>query len=165
MNRLLLDQGLPRTAAVALREAGGNVEPVSERGMSKLSERAILDVARAHGQVVVTLDADFHALLALANESAPSVIRIRREALEGRSNRRATACHLAKNRGFARARWSPTRLSVCAICLSAPVRGTLLTEPLRSVARRWAKTLPVRHVTIPRKARAPDTVGQRSDRP
>lgn len=83
MNRLLLDQGLPRTAAVALREAGWNVEHVSERGMSEFSDRAILEVARARGQVVVTLDADFHALLALANESAPSVIRIRREGLKG----------------------------------------------------------------------------------
>jgi predicted nuclease of predicted toxin-antitoxin system len=52
--------------------------------MSQSADRSILDFARAQGRTVVTLDADFHALLAVANESGPSVIRIRQEGLKGR---------------------------------------------------------------------------------
>lgn len=84
MNRILLDQGLPRSAAAALKEAGWDVEHVSDLGMSQSSDRFILDFARTQGRTVVTLDADFHALLAVANESGPSVIRIRQEGLKGR---------------------------------------------------------------------------------
>ena len=84
MNPILLDQGLPRSAAAALREAGWDVEHVSDIGMSRSPDRSILDFARAQGRTVVTLDADFHALLAVANESGPSVIRIRQEGLKGR---------------------------------------------------------------------------------
>lgn len=84
MNRILLDQGLPRSAAAVLGEAGWDVVHVSDLGMSRSSDRSILDVARVHRRTVVTLDADFHALLAVANESGPSVIRIRQEGLKGR---------------------------------------------------------------------------------
>ena len=86
MIRILLDQGLPRSAAAALQEAGWDVEHVSDLGMSRSSDRSrsILDFARAQGRTVVTLDADFHALLAVANEPGPSVIRIRQEGLKGR---------------------------------------------------------------------------------
>lgn len=51
--------------------------------MSSASDSAILAHARAEHRTVVTLDADFHALLALSSAHSPSVIRLRIEGLKG----------------------------------------------------------------------------------
>jgi predicted nuclease of predicted toxin-antitoxin system len=51
--------------------------------MSPSSDTDILECARAADQIVVTLDADFHAILVISGMSAPSVIRIRLEGLKG----------------------------------------------------------------------------------
>ncbi len=82
MIKILLDQGLPRTAAALLREAGWDVQHVSERGMSQAADSAIIDLARMEQRMVVTLDADFHALLAVSGANRPSVLRIRDEGLK-----------------------------------------------------------------------------------
>lgn len=82
MIKLLLDQGLPLSVAGLLRKHGWDVQHVSERGMSRAEDAAILLVARQESRVVVTLDADFHALLALAGASNPSVVRIRMQGLK-----------------------------------------------------------------------------------
>ncbi len=76
---MLLDQGLPRTAASLLRERGWDVQHVSERGMSRAEDVAIIALAREEQRIVVTLDADFHALLAMSGATGPSVLRIRME--------------------------------------------------------------------------------------
>ena len=81
--KLLLDQGLPHSAAILLRDAGWEVEHVSERNMSKATDIEILAVARNEGRTIVTLDADFHAWLAVTLASAPSVVRLRIEGLDG----------------------------------------------------------------------------------
>jgi len=39
---------------------------VGDRGLATATDSKILDVGRQEGMVVVTLDADFHALLALS---------------------------------------------------------------------------------------------------
>ena len=82
--KLLLDQGLPRSAAIFLRESGIDAIHVGEVGYSTAEDATILEKAREEKRVVVTLDADFHALLALSEATAPSVIRIRLEGLKGK---------------------------------------------------------------------------------
>ena len=82
MKRLLLDQGLPRSTAALLSQGGWDVVHVSEIGMSRADDREILRRARADSRVCITLDADFHSLLATSGERGPSVIRIRKEGLD-----------------------------------------------------------------------------------
>jgi predicted nuclease of predicted toxin-antitoxin system len=81
--KLLLDQGLPRSAARLLREAGIDTVHVGEIGCSTADDAVILERGRDEDRIVVTLDADFHALLALSRATTPSVIRIRAEGLYG----------------------------------------------------------------------------------
>ena len=51
--------------------------------MSRSRDAEILDSAQRENRICVTLDADFHAILAVTNASGPTVIRIRREGLDG----------------------------------------------------------------------------------
>ncbi len=81
--RFLLDQGVPRTAADALAEAGHVAEHVGDLGMSRAADDEILAAASARDAVIVTLDGDFHTLLALGRALRPSVIRLRIERLKG----------------------------------------------------------------------------------
>ena len=81
--RFLLDQGIPQSVAAHLSAQGFDAVHVQSLGMSRSTDRLILQRARAEQRTVITLDADFHALLAVGNESSPSVIRIRREGLRG----------------------------------------------------------------------------------
>jgi len=80
---LLLDQGLPRTASALLRAAGIGAVHVGEIGLATAEDATILARAQEDGSVVVTLDADFHTLLAFSGAASPSVIRVRIEGLRG----------------------------------------------------------------------------------
>lgn len=79
----MLDQGLPRSAALLLREGGIDTLHVGEIGLAAATDNEILQRGRQENCVVVTLDADFHALLAFSKAVSPSVIRIRIEGLTG----------------------------------------------------------------------------------
>jgi predicted nuclease of predicted toxin-antitoxin system len=81
--RLLLDQGLPRSTVPYLHNYGIEAVHVGDRGLATASDSRILNFGHQAGMVVVTLDADFHALLALSGLTGPSVIRIRIEGLRG----------------------------------------------------------------------------------
>jgi predicted nuclease of predicted toxin-antitoxin system len=80
--RFLLDQGIPRDAAVLLRAAGHECTHVGEIAMSQAADEIILAQAVERGAVAVTLDADFHAMLAVSGARAPSVVRLRRQGLD-----------------------------------------------------------------------------------
>lgn len=79
--KLLLDQGLPRSAGELLRAAGIDALHVGDIGYAAATDAAILQRAATEARIVVTLDADFHTLLALSAAISPSVIRIRVEGL------------------------------------------------------------------------------------
>jgi len=81
--KLLLDQGLPRSSASLLRAIGWDVQHVGEIGMSSALDEEIVQFARDHGCIVVTLDADFHAIVATSGASTPSVLRLRVQGLAG----------------------------------------------------------------------------------
>jgi predicted nuclease of predicted toxin-antitoxin system len=79
--KVLLDQGLPRSAAKLLRDAGTDAVHTAECGLATATDAEILEYARREDRFVVTLDADFHAILVLCHAVVPSVIRIRIEGL------------------------------------------------------------------------------------
>jgi predicted nuclease of predicted toxin-antitoxin system len=81
--KLLLDQGLPRSSVLHLSNAGIESAHVAELGFATASDARILDLADQNGSIVVTLDADFHTLLAISGATGPSVIRVRIEGLRG----------------------------------------------------------------------------------
>jgi len=79
--RLVLDQGVPRDAAALLRSLGHDCMHVGEIGMSTAADEEILAFSLGRHAVVVTLDADFHAILAVSGAQGPSVIRMRLQGL------------------------------------------------------------------------------------
>lgn len=79
--KLLLDQGLPRSAASLLRAAGIDAVHTGEIGLATANDTTIIRQAWQQDRVIVTLDADFHALLALSGADKPSVVRLRIEGL------------------------------------------------------------------------------------
>jgi predicted nuclease of predicted toxin-antitoxin system len=81
--KLLLDQGLPRSTVKHLAAAGVVAEHLGDLGLSRAADDEILAEARQRDAVIVTLDADFHQLLATTRARSPSVVRIRIEGLKG----------------------------------------------------------------------------------
>ncbi len=83
MTRLLLAQGLPYSTAALLNALGWDVVHVTDLGMQRASDQEIIDYSREQARICMTLDADFHHILAISKATTPSVIRIRQEGLKG----------------------------------------------------------------------------------
>lgn len=66
---MLLDQGLPRSLAKFLTDFGIDAEHVGELGMSVAKDSEILKYSKNKKRTIITLDSDFHMLLALSSES------------------------------------------------------------------------------------------------
>jgi predicted nuclease of predicted toxin-antitoxin system len=79
--KLLLDQNLSAAAAELLRESGIDVFHTREVGLATEDDADILIWCREQERILITHDADCHALLAMTSATAPSVIRIRIEGL------------------------------------------------------------------------------------
>jgi predicted nuclease of predicted toxin-antitoxin system len=75
----LLDQCLPRSLALRLREIGWDAVHIGELNCSQASDSDILERAKDEKRVILTLDSDFHQLLALSGDLKPSVVRFRDE--------------------------------------------------------------------------------------
>jgi predicted nuclease of predicted toxin-antitoxin system len=74
--KLLLDAGIPWQTVNLLAQSGHDAVHANLI-MLGASDAALLDLAIEQGRVIVTLDADFHALLAERGAVQPSVIRLR----------------------------------------------------------------------------------------
>ncbi len=66
-----------------LRANGFDVVHTGEVGMATATDEELVAYAYRDGRTVITLDADFHALVALSNATSPSVVRVRIEGLRG----------------------------------------------------------------------------------
>ena len=94
--KLLLDQGLPRSAVHHLAALGIDAVHVGELGMAAATDAEIIAEAIQQQAIVVTLDADFHSLLADSGATQPSVIRIRIQGVKGDALSRLLAQVMAK---------------------------------------------------------------------
>ena len=56
---------------------------VGDIGMSSATDVEIIEKGRAERRIIVTLDSDFHAHLAVTGAKFPSTIRVRIEGLRG----------------------------------------------------------------------------------
>lgn len=79
--KVLLDQGIPHSTAKHLQNAGWDAVHTVDVDMSRATDREIIDYALQHNRICITLDSDFHTILAVNGMSSPSVIRVRQEGL------------------------------------------------------------------------------------
>ena len=75
--KFLADMGISLSTVRALRIAGHDAAHLYERGLDRLADSAVLDLARREDRVVLTFDLDFGDLLALGLLDSPSVVIFR----------------------------------------------------------------------------------------
>jgi predicted nuclease of predicted toxin-antitoxin system len=67
--KIVLDNGAPRGTVPILIAHQFDAVHVGDIGLASASDQTILNHAEANGQVAVTLDADFHTILALSGSN------------------------------------------------------------------------------------------------
>ena len=75
--RLLLDANLSPNLRRGLEHAGHEVIHVGDVDLLTASDEEILEYARDHDAVVITVDSDFATMLALRGGASPSVVQLR----------------------------------------------------------------------------------------
>lgn len=82
MNRFLIDEDMPRSTAVTLRDAGYAADDVRDVGLRGHTDADVFAYAQAHGAVLVSCDKGFANTLTypVGSHSGIIVVRIRDEA-------------------------------------------------------------------------------------
>jgi predicted nuclease of predicted toxin-antitoxin system len=81
--KYLIDEDLPYTAAALATSGGVSAIHVIDVGLNEAEDEAVVAYALAERLVIVTLDGDYHRILAVGRMVAPSIIRSRIEGMKG----------------------------------------------------------------------------------